>query len=145
MISTHMHATTCEKCDVEDNVEDISCREVVGNGGEFGDAYMSKDKLCDVKECVSGGRLGGVEGTRRPEGEIGGKGDEYKDEHAGKEGMIEAERRNGGLGSDLSEKESGKEELVLQDLGVEESVDRRIGDEIEHDGGFGGIEALARK
>ena len=59
--------------------------------------------------------------------------------------MIEAERRNGGLGTDSSEEESGKEEFVLQDLGVEESEDRRIGDEIEHVGGFEGIEALIRK
>ena len=59
--------------------------------------------------------------------------------------MIEAERRNRGLGTDSSEEESGKEEFVLQDLGVEELEDRRIGDEIEHDGGFGGIEALIRK
>lgn len=58
---------------------------------------------------------------------------------------MEAERRNGGLGADSSEGEIGKEGLVLQDLGVEESDDRRIGDEIEHDGGFGGIEAWTRK
>ena len=71
--------------------------------------------------------------------------EEYKDEHVGKEGMIEVERRNGGLGTDSSEGGSRKEEFVLQDLGVEESEDRRIGDEIEHGGGFGGIEALSRK
>ena len=69
-----MHASTIEKFDFEDNFEDISCREDVGNGGEHGDAYMSKDKLYEVKECVNGGRLGGLEGIRSPGGEIGGKG-----------------------------------------------------------------------
>ena len=53
--------------------------------------------------------------------------------------MVEAEQSNGGLGTDSSEEESRKEDFVLQHLGVEESEDRRIGDEIEHDGGFGGI------
>lgn len=58
--------------------------------------------------------------------------------------MVEVDRRNGGLGMDSS-KEFGKEEFVLKDLGVKESEDRRIGDEIEHKVGFGGIEALTRK
>ena len=44
-----------------------------------------------------------------------------------------------------SSKEAGKEDFELQDWGVEESEDRRIGDEIEHEVGFGGIEALTRK
>ena len=51
--------------------------------------------MCGINECEIGGRLGGVEGTRSPGGEIGGKGDESKDEHVGKGWMIEAERRNG--------------------------------------------------
>ena len=51
---------------------------------------MIKDKLCNTKECVSGGRPGGVEGTRSPGWDIAGKEDGYKDEHAGKE-------RKGGL------------------------------------------------
>ena len=89
-----MNATTFEKFEFEDNFDDISCREDVGNSGEHGDAYRSKDKLCEVKECANGGRLGGVDGTRSPGGEIGGKGDEYKDEHVVREWMVDAERRN---------------------------------------------------
>ena len=100
--------------------------------------------MCNIEECVSGGRPGGVEGTRSPGGDFGGKGEEYKDEHLGKERMVDVDWRNGGLGMDSS-KEAGKEDFALQDLGVEESEDRRIGDEIEHEVGFGGIEALTRK
>ena len=107
-------------------------------------SFKSENKMCNTEECVSGGRPGGVEGTRIPGGDFGGKGEEYKDEHVGKERMVEVDWRNGGLGMDSS-KEAGKEDFVLQDLGVEESEDRRIGDEIEHEVGFGGIEALTRK
>ena len=39
-----MHATTCETLVVEDKVEDVSCRKVVGDGGEHGVAYMCDDK-----------------------------------------------------------------------------------------------------
>lgn len=36
--------------------------------------------MCEIQECESGGRPRGVKGTRGPGGEIGGRGDEYKDE-----------------------------------------------------------------
>ena len=66
--STHMHATTCDKFDFDAYFEDISCREDVGNGGECGDAFMIENQMCNAKACVSGGRPGGVEGTRIPGG-----------------------------------------------------------------------------
>ena len=65
-----MYATTCETFVFYDDFEDVSCRTNVGDGGEHGVVYTCEDKMCLIKECVSGGRLGGVEGTRSPGGEI---------------------------------------------------------------------------
>ena len=96
-IRTHIHAKTCDKFDFEDSLEgfeNISCLEYVGNGGEYGDAYMCKDQLCEIEGRVSGGRPGEVKGTRSPGGELGGKGDEYKDNMQERNGWL---RQNGGM------------------------------------------------